>query len=233
MAPYAHEVLSYMVKFFIGEEHAFGSDLVLQKTSAEGIEPTLAQFLGERSFFRRSEDLDESFKADNVDKRWYLDQKNKKFQEKSNHWKLELHEEALKIYKESISESGMGQSCYPVLNDYIQEVTENGGTGHMFSKQMNQLSQLPMDRTKDYYNELVPLQESIAKLTKAASGDHGPDKRAALMMIRQTFQSGNPDKIKACLDVRVPKHIIHYLQDPQMEVRQEALLILREISKGL
>jgi hypothetical protein len=127
----------------------------------------------------------------------------------------------------------MGQSCYPVLNDYIQAVTESGGAGHTFSKQMNQLAQLPMERTKDYYNELVPLQESIAKLCKSKGADAGQEKRAALMMIRQTFQSGNPDKIKACLDVRVPKHIIHHLQDPQMEVRQETLLILREISKGL
>jgi hypothetical protein len=71
MAPYAHEVLQYLVKFFIGEEHTFGSDIILQKTSSEGIEPTLKQFLGKRSFFRREEDLDQQFKPDNADKRWH------------------------------------------------------------------------------------------------------------------------------------------------------------------
>lgn len=33
--------------------------------------------------------------------------------------------------------------------------------------------------------------------------------------------------------MRVPKHIIHFLQDSDSEVRRECLLILREISKGL
>jgi hypothetical protein len=32
MAPFVAEVISYVVKFFIGEEHVFGSDTVLNKT---------------------------------------------------------------------------------------------------------------------------------------------------------------------------------------------------------
>ena len=33
--------------------------------------------------------------------------------------------------------------------------------------------------------------------------------------------------------MRVPKHIIHFLQDGDSEVRHECLLIFEEISKGL
>lgn len=33
--------------------------------------------------------------------------------------------------------------------------------------------------------------------------------------------------------MRVPKHIIHFLQDSDSEVRHECLLIFFEISKGL
>lgn len=33
--------------------------------------------------------------------------------------------------------------------------------------------------------------------------------------------------------MRVPKHVIHFLQDSDSEVRKECLLTLREISKGL
>jgi hypothetical protein len=33
--------------------------------------------------------------------------------------------------------------------------------------------------------------------------------------------------------MRVPKHIIHYLQDEKEPVRNETLLALLEISKGL
>ena len=52
-------------------------------------------------------------------------------------------------------------------------------------------------------------------------------------MLRSVFQTGSSDKIKACLDLRVPKHIIHFLQDEDSEVRHECLLVFYEISKGL
>ncbi len=58
-------------------------------------------------------------------------------------------------------------------------------------------------------------------------------KRCSLAVIRSVFQTGSSDKIKACLDMRVPKHIIHFLQDEDSEVRHESLLIFYEISKGL
>jgi len=43
MAPFAFEVVTYIVKFFLGEEHSFGSDVVLKKTSKE--ENSLKDFL--------------------------------------------------------------------------------------------------------------------------------------------------------------------------------------------
>jgi len=138
MSPYAAEVLSYIVKFFTGEEYSFGSDVVLVKSRREhGAEETLKEFLGERSFFRKEDDLKEDFKTDKLDKLWYLDQKNKDFLDKSNYWCLELHHEAIKIYRDAITESGLGQSCYPVLNDYIQSVSNSFEPSKIFSRQMN------------------------------------------------------------------------------------------------
>jgi len=32
MSPYVSDVISYVIKFFIGEEYMFGSDAVLNKT---------------------------------------------------------------------------------------------------------------------------------------------------------------------------------------------------------
>ncbi len=102
---------------------------------------------------------------------------------------------------------------------------------------MNQLCLsflIPFNRTAQYYNELIPLTECLARLS------HGNDrtlekagKRCALAVVRSVFQTGSSDKIKACLDMRVPKHIIHFLQDEDSEVRHECLLIFYEISKGL
>jgi hypothetical protein len=35
MAPHVSEVIAFVVKFFIGEEHFFGSDVVLSKTTQQ------------------------------------------------------------------------------------------------------------------------------------------------------------------------------------------------------
>ena len=117
MAPHVEKVIQYIVKFFIGEENMFGSEVVLVRTT--GSEYGLKQYLKERTFFRRDKELNENFKSDECDKLWHLEQKNKVFLDKSNYWCLELHQSSLKIIKDAITESGMGQSCYPVISDYI------------------------------------------------------------------------------------------------------------------
>jgi len=232
MAPFVKEVAEYVLKLYVGEEYELGSDSVLRRTA--GAESTLKDYLRGRSFFRKEADLVEQFKSDSADKAWHLEQRNLSFLDKSNHWSLELHQEAHKIYRDAITESGMGQSCYPVLNDYISNVTNSFEPSKIFSKQMNQLSLsflIPMSRTTAYYNELGPITECLSRLYSPDLEKAG--KRCALAMIRSVFQTGSSDKIKACLDMRVPKHIIHFLQDSDSEVRKECLLTLLEISKGL
>jgi len=99
---------------------------------------------------------------------------------------------------------------------------------------MNQLCLsflIPSNRTAAYYNELIPLTECLSRLSDPDLQKAG--KRCALAVIRSVFQTGNSDKIKACLDMRIPKQIIHFLQDSDSEVRHETLLIFFEISKGL
>ena len=39
--------------------------------------------------------------------------------------------------------------------------------------------------------------------------------------------------MKACLDMRVPRHVVRFMQDRDADVRNECLLIFNEISKGL
>lgn len=97
---------------------------------------------------------------------------------------------------------------------------------------------IPFNRTSLYYNELIPLTECLARLTQRDKQANGrtlekAGKRCSLAVVRSVFQTGSSDKIKACLDMRVPKHIIHFLQDEDSEVRHECLLIFYEISKGL
>ena len=90
---------------------------------------------------------------------------------------------------------------------------------------------IPMNQTAAYYNELIPLTESLSRLYNPQLENAG--KKCSLAMIRSVFQTGNADKIKACLDLRLPKHVIHFVQDTMSEIRKECLLIFLEISKGL
>jgi len=52
-------------------------------------------------------------------------------------------------------------------------------------------------------------------------------------MIRSIFQNGNSDKIKVCLDMRVPNYLVMFLHDPDENVRRECIYSFHEISKGL
>ena len=90
---------------------------------------------------------------------------------------------------------------------------------------------IPMNYTSAYYNELIPLSEALSNLYHPLMDSMG--KRASLAMIRSVYQTGNSDKIKACLDLRLPKHVIKFLQEDEAGIRKESLLILLEISKGL
>jgi hypothetical protein len=132
MAPFVKEVVEYVVRLYVGEEYQLGSDEVLRKTATT--ERALPDFLRTRSFFKKDSQLTESFKADPTDKHWYLEQKGKSFLDVSNHWSRELHSETSKIYRDAITESGMGQACYPVLNDYISNVSNGFEPSKIFSK---------------------------------------------------------------------------------------------------
>jgi len=99
-----------------------------------------------------------------------------------------------------------------VINDYITNTTNSFEPNEIFSKQMNQLCLsflIPSNRTAAYYNELIPLTECLSRLSDPDLQKAG--KRCALAVIRSVFQTGNSDKIKACLDMRIPKQIIHFL----------------------
>lgn len=90
----------------------------------------------------------------------------------------------------------------------------------------------PLNRTAAYYNELISICECLARLKESEPEDNHT-KKICLAVIRSIFQTGNSDKIKACLDMRVPNHITHYLNDGDADTRKECLLIFYEISKGL
>ena len=124
----------------------------------------------------------------------------------------------------------MGKPCYPVIIDYLNKVHEEVKSQEI-AKDFGDNFTFPRQRTPDYYNQLIPLTDCLVRL-------YNPDleragKRVSLALIRSVFQVGKADMIKACLDLRIPKHIIHFLQDADSEVRYECIMIFNEISKGL
>ena len=67
MAPFVKEVLECVVKFYVGEESELGSDFVLRR----GV--SIKEYLQGRSFFRRENELDATFKSDATDKTWHIE----------------------------------------------------------------------------------------------------------------------------------------------------------------
>ena len=117
-----------------------------------------------------------------------------------------------------------------MIVDHIDSTTNSIESDKIFSKSINLFLSsclIPYFKTQAYY-ELVPLVDSISRLQNPDLGKAG--KWTALAVIRSVFQTGTSDKIKACLDMRVPKHIISFVQDIDPEVRHEAMLIFMKIS---
>ncbi|CAG9314903.1 unnamed protein product [Blepharisma stoltei] len=111
------------------------------------------------------------------------------------------------IFLNIIAELGMPPCCYP----YVAEYTKN-------------------NKHPDYSSELLMLAENFALLKRESSSVTA--RRNAIRHIRAMIQLGNENKLEAARDFRLPKHILHCLQDSDFQVRFEATLIMLEISKG-
>ena len=59
---------------------------------------------------------------------------------------------------------------------------------------------------------LIALRSPISKLGKAG-------RRSNLANLSSLLQTGTSDKIKLCLDMRIPRYIVHFLADSDAEVR--------------
>jgi hypothetical protein len=121
-----------------------------------------------------------------------------------------------------------------VINDYVTSTSNSFEPDKLLSKSMNFFCSsfiIPNNRTVSYYNTLMPVADSLARLANPDLARAG--KRTSLAIIRSIFQTGTADKIKVCLDLRVSNHVINFMQDKDRDVRNECLLIFYEISKGL
>ena len=127
---------------------------------------------------------------------------------RSSFWTPRLYLMVGPLYKDTISENGLGQHYYPVIRDYIASET----------------------RSADYFSELISLAENLYLLRLDSTGTAA--KKNALKHVRSMLITRNGDKLKAALDLRLPQHLIHLLQDSDHMVRLETIQIFQELSRG-
>jgi Ca2+-binding EF-hand superfamily protein/serine/threonine protein kinase len=140
--------------------------------------------------------------------------------QRQSHWSPELYHIVGPLYKDTISDNGLGQHYYPVIRDFITRVRTARTLG----------AAAVTSRDADYYSELISLAENMVLLKNLATGKAA--KSTALRHIRSMLQTRNEQKISAALDFRLPQHLIHLLHDDDSQVRLEAISVLREISSG-
>lgn len=107
---------------------------------------------------------------------------------RSNYWDPPLYEQIAPVYKDAITESGLGQSCYPVICDYVESTTNSMEEDKLFSSNMNKFTSdylIKNNKTASYFNELVPIADSLQRL--GANDIQRAGKRATLSILRSIF----------------------------------------------
>jgi len=125
-----------------------------------------------------------------------------------SYWTPKLFQLLGPLYKDTISENGLGQHYYPVVRDCIANDP----------------------RSADYFSELMSLAENLYLLRTSSTGTAA--RKNALKHVRSMLITRNQDKLRAALDLRLPQHLVHLLQDPDHQVRLETIQIYQELSRG-
>jgi hypothetical protein len=118
-APYVQIFMENFVKFFIGEEFKLGSDVADMQSENQEIRiinnlhteyANLKVDVAEH-FFRDQKDT----RRDDADAAWKENFSSRPYLFTSSHWTPDLYLIAGPLYKDSISESGVGSFNYPVI----------------------------------------------------------------------------------------------------------------------
>ncbi len=104
----------------------------------------------------------------------------------------------------------------------------------MFGKSATRLYgnfMIPAARTSEYYSELLKLCDTICIL--ASDGYSDETKRSSLGSLCGTIYSGDAERIKAAVDLRVTRYLHPLLQHPDEETRKLALLTFYQFSRAI
>lgn len=126
---------------------------------------------------------------------------------KESFWTPELYEIIGPVYRQSISESGLGHHTCPVIKEFLKKT-----------------------RHSDYFSELIMISENFCAIKSLKTTTTA--KRNALKHIKSMLKTKNEHKIRAALDFKLPQVILMCLQDQDLKVRAEAVEIFYIITEG-
>jgi hypothetical protein len=126
---------------------------------------------------------------------------------KESFWTPELYEIIGPVYRQSISESGLGHHTCPVIKEFLKKT-----------------------RHSDYFSELIMIAENFCAIKSLKTTTTA--KRNALKHIKSMLKTKNEHKIRASLDFKLPQIVLMCLQDQDFKVRAEAVEIFYLLTEG-
>lgn len=175
-APYIEPILMNLCKIYIGETASlFNPD-----------PPT-------PNFFRRTYDSNKFDEADSI----FSSQKRKHYIFCCGYWSPTINLIFGPIYKDSISEAGVGKSNYPVIQDFIRKSVKRNVEFDLEGKLQNIEEKLEgrCPRTPEYYNDLVGCVE-VLEVVQSQQEKGKARMKMAVGYVKGILESNNRAKVK-------------------------------------
>jgi len=214
MAPFAKNVLEYLIKLMIGEDFVLTSDLIALCNPP--------RFVPKTPFHNSPNNP-----KDLLDKEWMKRHDNISVINYENYWDFNVYANVFPIFEDSIGSSGLGGGRYFVIHEFIHQSNADMELTATFTKEID----LKTNRTSEYYSEVHRLCEAITILTEDSYGIER--KREEMARICSVFYGGNLECARAALDLKVMKYIHMCLQSNDFELKNYCLLIILQLSKAL
>ena len=174
-APYIEPILMNLCKIYIGET-----------TSLYCSDPPTP------SFFRRTFDSNTFDEADLI----FSSQKRKHYVFCCGYWSPTINLIFGPIYKDSISEAGVGKSNYPVIQDFIRKTMKKNVEFDLEGKLQNIEERLEgrCQRTPEYYNDLVGCVE-VLEVVHSSQEKGKARMKMAVGYVKGILESNNRAKV--------------------------------------
>lgn len=222
---YVEDVLTWIVKLYIGEDYSMSSGRILSKhrsirNGSMIVKDNLVKYMEVRTFMRREESISRAdFKEDEADKTWSFENLNKPYSFRESYWSVELNYFTGKLFKMSFSESGTGFFKLKVIKEYLKQ--RNNQINEEEEDELYYLSQ-------SYINELFSLSDCLLHLSN--SNDNFHTKKSAIIYMNTVLKHKDINRLYAFIDIKPHLYLPRFLNSPNQILKNECIHILKDIS---